>query len=119
MTRRQHLTEPLELGTAGEAGRRSSRKRLSEYFLDTVGGRDTIPTGWAKQLLSLEVADVPIISYYKYEDEEWGDSVIRFYRFKNDKDSHLGNEPLPDGEVMAFRSVTADHLYALVGSLPT
>ncbi|MCL5098243.1 MAG: DUF4139 domain-containing protein [Candidatus Omnitrophica bacterium] len=43
------------------------------------------------------------------------DDIIRFYRFKNDKKDKLGNEPLPDGSVMAFRRVTPDDLYAFVG----
>ena len=38
-----------------------------------------------------------------------------YYQFKNDKDSKLGNEPLPDGAVMALRTVSADNLYAFVG----
>ena len=58
---------------------------------------------------------MPIVSYYKYEYERWEDQVIRYYRFKNDKDSQLGTEPLPDGEVKAFRVVTPDNLYAFVG----
>ena len=48
--------------------------------------------------------------------ERWNDRVIRFYRFKNDKESKLGNEPLPDGNVKAFRWVTDDKLYSFVGS---
>src|SRR5205085_2003836 len=44
-----------------------------------------------------------------------GDQVIRNYRFKNDKPSKLGNEPLPDGAVKAFRVVSDDQWYAFVG----
>ena len=58
---------------------------------------------------------MPIVSYYKYEKEQWGDQVVRFYRFKNDRESRLGTEPLPDGLVNAFRLVTDDDLYAYVG----
>ena len=97
-------------------GRREIVKEaLSEYFLYTVEGRDTILNGWAKRLPSFTARDVPVTSYYKFEKEQWDDQVIRFYQFKNDKESQLGNEPLPDGEVMAFRRVTADNLFAFVG----
>ena len=92
------------------------KEGLSEYFLYTVEGRDTIPTGWSKRLPSFRTADVPIVSYYKFEREQWGNQVIRFYHFKNDQASKLGNEPLPDGAVKAFRNVTADNLYAFVGA---
>ena len=91
------------------------KEELSEYFLYTVGARDTIPNGWSKRLPSLRTNDVPLTSYYKYEKERWGDSVVRFYRFKNDKASKLGHEPLPDGQVKAFRFVSDDLLYSFVG----
>jgi hypothetical protein len=91
------------------------KEELSEYFLYTVGGRDTIPTGWSKRIGSFRTNEVPITSYYKYEKERWGDQVVRYYRFKNDKPSKLGNEPLPDGQVKAFRLVSDDQLYAFVG----
>jgi hypothetical protein len=91
------------------------KEELSEYFLYTVGGRDTIPTGWSKRIASFRTNDVPIVSYYKFEKERWGDQVMRYYRFKNNKPSKLGNEPLPDGDVKAFRLVSDDQLYAFVG----
>jgi hypothetical protein len=91
------------------------KEGFSEYYLYTVEGRDTIPSGWAKRLPSFQAAGVPITSYYKFERERWGDQVVRHYRFKNDKASRLGNDPLPDGDVKAFRSVTEDQLYAFVG----
>jgi len=91
------------------------KEGLSEYFLYTVEGRDTIPTGWAKRLPSFKTADVPITSYYKFEKEQWGDQVMSHYRFTNSEPSKLGNEPLPDGQVNAFRLMTEDRLYAFVG----
>jgi hypothetical protein len=91
------------------------KEGVSEYFLYTVEGRDTILNGWSKRLPSFKAADVPVVSYYKFEREQWGEAVVRFYRFKNDRENKLGNEPLPDGEVKAFRFVTDDKLYAFVG----
>ena len=91
------------------------KEDLSEYFLYTVEGQDTIPTGWAKRLPSFKTAGVPITSYYKFEKEQWGDQVMRYYRFTNSEPSKLGQEPLPDGEVKAFRLMTDDQLYAFVG----
>jgi hypothetical protein len=92
------------------------KEELSEYFLYTVEGRDTIPTGWSKRLPSFRAADVPITSYYKFERERWGDRVLRYYRFTNSTPSKLGKEPLPDGAVKAFRVVSADRLFGFVGS---
>jgi hypothetical protein len=92
------------------------KEGVSEYFLYTVEGRDTIPNGWSKRLPSFQAAQVPITSYYKFEKERWGDQVMRYYQFTNALPSHLGNEPLPDGSVQAFRVVTGDRLYAYVGA---
>lgn len=91
------------------------KEGLSEYFLYTVGGRDTIPSGWSKRLPSFQARDVPITSFYKFEQEIWGPQVMRYYRFTNSVASKLGNEPLPDGAVKAFRFITDDKLYSFVG----
>jgi hypothetical protein len=107
----RRLEDKLSLGAEVQV----IKEELSEYFLYTVGGRDTIPTGWSKRIGSFRTNDVPITSYYKYEKERWANQVVRYYRFKNDKASKLGNEPLPDGDVKAFRFVSDDQLYAFVG----
>jgi hypothetical protein len=41
---------------------------------------------------------------------------MRYYRFTNSVPSKLGKEPLPDGTVMAFRTLSADQLLSFVGS---
>jgi hypothetical protein len=105
----------LGLEMAESKKREIVKEGLSEYFLYTVEGRDTIPNGWAKRLPSFETADVPLTSYYKFEKERWGDQVMRYYKFTNSEPSKLGKEPLPDGAVKAFRLITEDKLYALVG----
>ena len=113
------LMDKLEAATVGgraEAPAEIIKEGVSEYFLYTVDGRDTIPTGWSKRLPSFQTNDVPIVSYYKFEKEQWDDKVIRFYKFTNDKPSHLGVEPLPDGAVKAFRVVAPDKLFNFVGA---
>ena len=102
-----------------ERKREVVKEGLSEYFLYTVEGRDTIANGWSKRLPSFATSDVPLTSYYKYEKERWGQQVVRFYKFKNDKPSKLGAEPLPDGEVKALRFVSDDLLYAFTGRTRT
>ena len=105
-------------GALGELAKKPKeivKEGLSEYFLYTVEGRDTIPTGWSKRLPSFKTPDVPVTSYYKFEREQWGEQVMRYYRFTNSEPSKLGKEPLPDGEVKAFRLVTDDNLFAFVG----
>ena len=92
-----------------------TKESLSEYFLYTVEGRDTIPNGWAKRLPSFKTEGVPLTSYYKFEKERFGARVMRYYQFTNSVGNQLGREPLPDGVVKAFRFASDDLLYAFVG----
>jgi hypothetical protein len=105
---------PVSLA-AVEKAKEIVKEAMSEYFLYTIEGRDTIPTGWARRLPSFKAGGVPLVSLYKYERERWGDQVVRFYRFRNSRESKLGHEPLPDGRVVAFRTVADDRSLALVG----
>jgi hypothetical protein len=98
------------------AKREITKEGVSEYFLYTVGGRDTIPNGWSKRMPSFRAEDVPVTSYYKFEKERFADRVMRYYQFTNSTAGKLGNEPLPDGAVKAFRFVSDDLLQAFVGA---
>jgi len=80
------------------------KEGLSEYFLYTIEGTETIPTGWSKRLLSFDVDEVPVINLYKYEEERYGRSVVRFFSFKNDEEHKLGDTPIPGGMLKVYRS---------------
>jgi hypothetical protein len=80
------------------------KEGLSEYFLYTIEGTETIPTGWSKRLLSFDVDKVPVVNLYKYEEERYGTSVVRFLSFKNDKEHELGETPIPGGMLKVYRN---------------
>jgi hypothetical protein len=81
------------------------KEGLSEYFLYTIEGTETIPTGWSKRLMSFDVDEVPVVNLYKYEQERYGDSVVRFLSFKNDEEHKLGDTPIPGGMLKVYRGV--------------
>jgi len=81
------------------------KEGLSEYFLYTIEGTETIPTGWSKRLLSFDVDEVPVVNLYKYEEERYGISVVRFLNFKNDQEHELGETPIPGGLLKVYRGV--------------
>jgi hypothetical protein len=81
-----------------------TKEGLSEYFLYTIEGTETIPTGWSKRLLSFNVDQVPVVNLYKYEEQRYGPSVVRFLSFKNDKEHNLGETPIPGGMLKVYRS---------------
>lgn len=84
------------------------KEGISEYFLYTIEGTETIPHGWAKRLPSFEADDIPVINLYKYEEERYGKSVVRFLSFKNDKEHKLGETPIPGGMLRVFRNISDD-----------
>jgi len=125
---RQMLEESLELGQAKRMLSRSrslamapapaaarpkdiTKEGLSEYFLYTIEGTETIATGWSKRLMSFDVDDVPVVNLYKYEQQRYGNSVVRFLSFKNDEEHELGDTPIPGGMLKVYRDAgDAGHL---------
>jgi hypothetical protein len=79
------------------------KEGLSEYFVFTIEGTETIQNGWSKRLRSIEAAAVPVKTQYRYRPAEYGEQLVRMYLMTNDKDSKLGTTPLPDGVVRVFR----------------
>ena len=81
------------------------KEGLSEYFLYTIEGTETIPNSWSKRLISFDVDAVPVVNLYKFEEERYGASVVRFLSFKNDKAHSLGDTPIPGGTLKVYRNV--------------
>jgi hypothetical protein len=99
--------EALAPAPAAHAAPKEIKKEgLSEYFLYTIEGTETIPTGWSKRLQSFDISEVPVVNLYKYEEERYGQNVVRFLSFKNDKEHKLGETPIPGGMLKVYR--TAD-----------
>jgi hypothetical protein len=86
------------------------KEGLSEYFIFTIEGTETIPTGWSKRLRSIEAAAVPAKIQYRYRPAEYGEQLVRMYLLTNDEPSKLGQSPLPDGVVRVFRDNGRDGL---------
>ena len=107
------------------------KQGLSEYFLFTIEGRETIKDKEPKRLVALKVAEVPLESIYKLSDRTRDQGFTKFYRFKNVKllDDHgkekklsamenLGLSPLPNGTVRLFSEYKTKDL-AYVGGTET
>jgi hypothetical protein len=91
------------------------KEGLSEYFLYTIEGTETIADKWGKRLLSFEADDIKVKSLYKYDEERWGDQTIRFVAFENDKEHNLGQTPIPDGSVKIYSQVDSKGYLSYVG----
>ena len=102
-------------GGAGPGAKSQDEKEiikegLSEYFIYTIEGTETINNGWSKRMRSLEAKSVPFKIQYRYRPVEYGDQLVRMYLLANDKDSRLGTTPLPNGVVRVFRDNGRDGL---------
>jgi hypothetical protein len=104
MMRGKAVMESLALAVPS-APKEISKEGLSEYFLYTIEGTETIPNGWSKRLQSFDVEAVPVVNLYKYEEQRYGPSVLRFLSFKNDKEHKLGQTPIPGGMLKVYRGV--------------
>lgn len=93
------------------------KQGLSEYFLYTIEGTETIPNQWGKRLMSFHVDDIPVASLCKYDEQRWGDRTIRFMTFANDKEHKLGETPLPDGMVRIYGQADEQGHLSYVGGM--
>jgi hypothetical protein len=106
------VMKTIDAPTARSTGTPSEPKEivkegLSEYFLYTIEGTETISTGWSKRLPSFNVNQIPVVNLYKFEQERYGNSVVRFLSFKNDEEHKLGDTPIPGGMLKVYRNVDA------------
>ncbi len=85
-----------------------TKEGLSEYFLYTIEGTETIPNQWSKRLPSFDTADIPVKNLYKFEEDRYGAQARRFLSFKNDDKHELGETPIPGGAMKVYRGTGED-----------
>lgn len=107
-----------EMFDKAEAAAQSEPKKivkegLSEYFIYTIEGSETIPNGWSRRMRSFFGDEIPFEIEYRLREHEYGAQPVRFFKFKNDKEHHLGETPLPDGVLRTFRQNGRDGLFYL------
>ena len=83
------------------------KEGLSEYFIYTIEGTETVNNGWSKRMRSLKPVRVPLKIEYRYREPEYGPQLVRMYLMRNDVESKLGSTPLPDGYSASFATTDA------------
>ena len=91
------------------------KEGLSEYFLYSIEGTETIPNGWGKRLESFAAEDIPVESLYKFDRKRWGNDARNFLTFANDEDHKLGETPIPDGKMRIYRQADGQGRLSYVG----
>jgi hypothetical protein len=113
--RREMLDEAKSRFAAAEGAALSAPKiivkeGLSEYFLYTIPGTETVANTWSKRMRLFDGQAVPFRIQYRYRPAEYGDRLVRLYLLRNDEASGLGTTPLPDGSVRLYRDTGSDGL---------
>jgi hypothetical protein len=91
------------------------KEGLSEYFLYTIEGTETIENQWGKRLLSFEANNIDVNSLYKYDEDRYGLDTIRFVSFVNDDKHNLGLTPIPNGNVKIYSIADSNGYLSYVG----
>jgi hypothetical protein len=86
------------------------KEGLSEYFIFTVEGEQTVKTGWSQRMVSFRAKDVLFDVLYRYRPHQYGPRPVRFFILANDADHKMGESPLPDGIIRVFRDNGRDGL---------
>ncbi len=86
------------------------KEHLSEYFIYTIEGVQTIPNQWSKRLVSFRARQVTFDIVYRVRTHQYGPRPVRFFMLTNDEEHKLGTTPLPDGLVRTFRDNGRDGL---------
>jgi len=79
------------------------KEGLSEYFIFTVEGTQTVKNGWSQRMVSFRAREVPFEILYRYRAHQYGPRPVRFFILANDTEHKLGESPLPDGVIRVFR----------------
>lgn len=109
---RSEIVDQLKFGLAVADGapKEIVKQGLSEYFIFTVEGTETVKHSWSKRMRLFQGQRVPFRIQYRYRPQEYGPQMVRMFLLRNDAASELGTTPLPDGMVRLSRDNGRDGL---------
>jgi hypothetical protein len=102
--------EGKDADDAGSRPKRIVKEGLSEYFMFSVEGSETIPNGWSKRMRAVKADGVKFDIVYRMRSYQYGPRPVRFFIWRNDEEHKLGDSPLPNGRVRVFRDNGSDGL---------
>ena len=98
-----------KLGVA-EGAKGIVKEGLSEYFMFSIEGSETIRNGWSKRMQAVEADGVKFDIVYRMRAHQYGPRPARFFIWRNDDEHKLGESPLPNGLIRTFRDNGKDGL---------
>jgi len=102
--------EAAQMGLLVTEAKGIVKEGLSEYFMFTIEGRETVKDGWSKRMEAVTARDTRFDIVYRMREHQYGPRPVRFFVWKNDEEHELGTSPLPDGRIRIFRENGKDGL---------
>jgi hypothetical protein len=99
----ENMPAPAVAAPVGAAAPAIVKEGLSEYFIFTVEGKQTVKNGWSQRMVSFRAREVTFDVVYRYRPHQYGPRPVRFFMLANDKEHKMGESPLPDGVIRVFR----------------
>ncbi|MHC4952968.1 MAG: hypothetical protein ACYTGZ_03700 [Planctomycetota bacterium] len=88
---------------AAKSAKRIVKEGLSEYFMFSIEGTETVRNGWSKRMRAVQGLDTKFRILYRMRAHQYGPRPVRFFLWRNDDEHKLGEAPLPDGRVRIFK----------------
>ncbi|MFO8089223.1 MAG: DUF4139 domain-containing protein [Desulfatiglandaceae bacterium] len=85
-----------------------TREGVSDFFLFTIEGTQSIQDGWSKSLRMFATDDAAAVNLYKYDEHIYGSRPVRFITFVNGAPEITKPSPLPPGGITVYRSTGLD-----------
>ncbi len=86
------------------------KEGLSEYFMFSVAGSETVRNGWSKRMEAVHADGLKFDILYRMRTHQYGERPVRFFLWRNNEEHKLGQSPLPNGQVRIFRENGNDGL---------
>ncbi|MCX5683392.1 MAG: hypothetical protein NT049_06885, partial [Planctomycetota bacterium] len=80
-------------GAKKQAAPKVVKEGLSEYFIFTVEGQQTVKNQWSQRMVSFRTRDVPFEVIYRYRPHQYGPKPVRFFILANDVEHKMGESP--------------------------
>ncbi len=103
------------LADAMDSEKAISKESISEYYIFSIEGRETVKNGWSKRLRSSRADAVAVDTVYRYRPREYGEQLVRVLQLHNNKDSKLGEVPLPQGTIQIYQDNKEGSLSYIAG----
>ncbi len=109
------LASPIVTADALEEEKMVAKDSLSEYYIFSIDGTESIIDGWAKKLRSSFAPAIQIEKVYRFRPREYGNILAGILIFSNNKEAFPVQAPLPEGDIQIYQKNAHNSLTYIAG----